>query len=297
MNRNPWDMIPEMRQRSFEHLSKVAASVVSELLGPSPQEAEARAADAYYEQALERYRLDLHQHGSVGYSPPVRPERVVMTDAELDAWLKRRIQERLLTKIDALLMDLIGIESSSYGNLRMKSGSSPLGQRLTDKAKQMAITLADEWVEKNKDFVIFRSKNPEHDQLAQDIRFFENRLEKSYRAYDGGVAVQQDRAHLEAQIASDREQVDTLKKRLAEMGSRTDGLNIEDVFRHFRQDLEGATRAAVTERIKVIALDRAKMIRQDVLEAAVDKAMYDTYPILRRTEAISRLGAKAEDAV
>jgi hypothetical protein len=42
---------------------------------------------------------------------------------------------------------------------------------------------------------------------------------------------------------------------------------------------------------------RANMIRQDILEAAVDKAMYDTYPILRRAEGARRLGVKEGDAV
>lgn len=43
------------------------------------------------------------------------------------------------------------------------------------------------------------------------------------------------------------------------------------------------------------ARQRAENVRVDVLEAAVDQAMFETFPILRRMEAAERLGAKTEE--
>lgn len=231
-NKEPWDIVPNISE-SFGHLAKLAERAVKDLLGPSPQEAEiARSREEYDEQVDLWHRLWREDPASAPPFPK-RPESLPMRASDMDAWLIRRIQDRLLSKLDTVLLDLVGLEHGWHGSsLRMKSGTSPFSQRLVELAKAHAATLADRWVAEN-------------------------------------------HAHL-------------LDKHNAEAA------RIDDVFRLYRIELERATKMAIEERVRKIANERAQAIRHEVLEAAIDKAMYDAYPILRRAEAARRLGAKGE---
>lgn len=245
----PWDIVENMderRARSLHHLSALAAEVVKDTLGPSQQQAEQQAEEKAEE---ERYRLDLQRWeedqadlrgmSQEEYDRAVRsgvvrqyPERRKLapeSQADMDAWLRRRISERLTNKIDAVLLELVGIEQSFGGSLRLKrSGETAFGARLAEKAKAMATEVADKWVADN------------------------------------------------ASLA------------LKEM-------EIDDLLYRFRHELEAATKKAIADRIAIIAKERAAHVHSSVLEAAVDKAMFDAYPILRRMDAAERLGAKTED--
>jgi hypothetical protein len=155
---------------------------------------------------------------------PERENHVPESEADLDKWLRSRIAERLLSKIDNVLMDLVGIESA-YGGYRMKSGSSVFNKRLMEKAHAIAAELVDKWL-------------------------------TDY----GTIPVKE----------------------------VTEG----DIARSFKYELESATKKAIGDRIGVIVKARAESVSNEVLEAAVDKAMFDTYPILRRMDAAKRLGKK-----
>jgi hypothetical protein len=223
-----WDIVPDMneaRVRSLKHLTTLATDVVRTVLGPSPQAAETEAEEDRYRRAVQDWNEQDRQRIQELSRP--YPERAVKTEVDLDAWLRKKIAERLLHHIDSIILDLIGIEMS-FGAYRLKGGGgSTLGQRLVEKAKAFAVELADKWVADN------ASSVPKE-------------------------------------------------------------MKIEDLHRHYKYDLEKATKAAIEARIVIIANERAEHIRTDVLEAAVDKAMFDSYPILRRMEAAERLGAKTE---
>lgn len=242
----PWDMVEEMeerRARSLRQLSALAVEVVKDTLGPSRQQVEEEAEEERYRLDLRRWeqdQADLRGMSHEEYEEAVRgggvrryPERRKLapeSEADLDAWLRRRISERLTHKIDQILLDLVGIEQPSFGGgLRLKSGTTALGVRLAEKAKAMATEVADKWVADNAGFALKEMK-------------------------------------------------------------------IDEMLYRFRSELEVATKKAISDRIAVIAKQRAEHIHAEVLEAAVDKAMFDTYPVLRRMDAAERLGAKTEDA-
>jgi hypothetical protein len=240
--RKPVDFVPgfedAQRSRSFRHLTELAGSVVQNLLGPSPQDAEYAAAmdqyrtDVAHWEERERYLADLVERGELRaeyLNPyPQEPKSGLPDDPKsLDRWMRRAITERLLGKLDQIMLDLVGIESS-YGGYRLKSGNgTALGTRLADKAKAIAVEVADKWV-----------------------------------ADHGSAPIKE--------------------------------LEREDMVRHFKYELESATKKAIEARIATIAQQRAAHIRTEVLEAAVDRAMFEAYPILRRMDAAERLGAKTE---
>jgi hypothetical protein len=239
--KKPWDIVPgfdnERRSRSFSHLTSLAGSVVREVLGPSPQEAERLAEMERYNQACRDWREfqdRLETQVKDGIMPaeylnpyPEQPKSELPDDpASLDRWLRQTITARLLHKLDAVMLDLIGIETG-YGQWRLKSGGSTLGKRFSEKAQAMAVEIADKWLD------------------------------------------------------------DNANKPATEM-------KLDDVSRHYRYELEAATKKAIEARIAVIAKERADHIRLEVLEAAVDRAMFEAYPILRRMDAAERLGAKTE---
>lgn len=60
----------------------------------------------------------------------------------------------------------------------------------------------------------------------------------------------------------------------------------------FRDDLDRALRKVLESKIQRIAEQRANEIAEEVIVAAVDRALFNEYPILRRMDAASRLGAK-----
>lgn len=60
----------------------------------------------------------------------------------------------------------------------------------------------------------------------------------------------------------------------------------------FRDDLDRAIRKVLESKIQRIAEQRANEIAEEVIVAAVDRALFNEYPILRRMDAASRLGAK-----
>lgn len=237
-----WDVVPDMseaRARSMKHLAALATSVVTEVLGPSPQaQQEAEDEEAYqrrvryWRESVEQMRtmseedyrraIDSGQPGPV----PTRKGSERM-QPELDEWLRRKIADRLMSKIDATLLSLIGIEQDFGGAFRMKSGFTPLGSRLADRAKAIAVELVDKWLEKHEQGVV-----------------------KS--------------------------------------------VSLEGVERNFKYELDTATKKAVANRIAAIAKQRAENIRIEVLEEAVDRAMFNAFPVLRCMEAAERLGAKNE---
>jgi hypothetical protein len=240
-NRKVLDFVPDMegrRARSLEHLKSLATSVVKEVLGMSPQEKAEIDETENYEQRLEfwrRQQAELNKMNNEEYEQAIRegyvtspPERYPKKkEVDLNVWLQAKVREKLLGKIDSVLLDLIGIEHN-YGSPRLKpSGGGLAGSRLAEKAKQLAVELADKWV-----------------------------------AEHGDKAVKE--------------------------------LSGEEVARKFKYDLETETKKAVVAKIAAIAVQRADYIRTEVLEAAVDHAMFENYPILRRMEAASRLDAKTE---
>lgn len=230
-----WDMVPDMdeaRARSLKHLTMLATDVVKQVLGQSPQAAEAAAEEERYRRAVQNWndgqdaliKMTAAERRAAHVSP--YPVANTKDEPDLDAWLRKKIAERLLGRIDTVLMDLIGIETS-FGSYRLKSGGTALGTRLAEKAKALAVELADKWVVEN-------------------------------------------------------------------AGSVVKEMKLEEMWRHYKYELEKATKAAIEARIAVIAKERAEHVRTEVLEAAVDRAMFDSYPILRRMEAAERLGAKTE---
>lgn len=217
--KGPWDMVPSDYQ-SFQHLAALARRAVESMLGPSEQAAAAAEQEQRYQQQVAAWEGG----GALGDFPtrpsPARP----MTAEELDQWLVHKVQQKLLDKLDHVLLDMVGLERENWGSgYRLKPGglASPLRTKLEDKVKSIASAIADSWAEKNKDFT-----------APKDIKV------------------------------------------------------------EFRYELERATRVAIEERIKKIAAERANEIKVEVLAAAVDKAMYDMYPILARAEAVRRLGGK-----
>lgn len=71
-------------------------------------------------------------------------------------------------------------------------------------------------------------------------------------------------------------------------------MKVEEMEYRFRHDLENATKKAIADRIAVMAKERAEQVQKEVLAAAVDQAMFEMFPVLRRMDAASRLDAKPE---
>lgn len=320
----PWDVVPDMREGTFGHLSKLAAEAVTTLLGPSPQDADyAREVEdyerrlAYWKQREAQLAERPEEKQAFDELPPEPPpKKKLLSGEDLDAWLRRKIQDRILGKLDSIILDLLGLEHGWGGSngLRFKSGGSQtaLGQRLLERAKEMAVKLADQWVEENKEVVFFRDRET-------SVRMRKLLMDRQKKLEEQLLRVQEERNAIDSVSMTCRKEKEAEANRLdhewyateeslrqvrAKLASlnasgREDGLLIDGVFTHFRYELEKETKAAISARIKALAEARAKLVRQDVLEAAVDKAMYDTYPILRRAEGARRLGvtpAKEEDA-
>jgi rubrerythrin len=232
-SKKPWDIVPDPDLlRSFAHLEAVARTAVEKLLGPSPQKVELAEQNETYEMVYAEW-LELRRRYShdpefeKNCPPPVPPAAVTLNEEHLDAWLQRQIQDRFLKHLDDVLLDMIGLERVTWGHgLRLKNGSSALGQALAAKAGAIAVQIANKWV----------------DQYAARA------LEKA-----------------------------------------SEGFDVDRTLRDFRYELEKAIKGEIEGRIKSIAADRANEISQDVLRSAIDRAMFDLYPVLRRAEAAKRL--------
>jgi len=241
IRKKPWDIVPEMSEassRSMKSLAALAATVVQDVLGPSPQADKEAEDEETYQRALADWHHsirrirgmsdDEYEEAIVQGFPgpcPVRPEQ--RAQGQLDAWLREKLRLRLMSRIDEVLMDVIGIENN-YGTMRLKNtANAPFASLLSAKARDVAHDMVKKWADENPEIVFKPAK-------------------------------------------------------------------MDEISAGYRRELEVATRMAISERIKRIAQERAESIRAEVLEAAVDEAMFDTYPVLRRMDALSRLGAKPE---
>lgn len=63
------------------------------------------------------------------------------------------------------------------------------------------------------------------------------------------------------------------------------------LYQSIQYDIDSAAKKIIADRIALLARTRSETLTDDVLMAAIDNAMFAEYPMLRRMEAASRLGA------
>lgn len=187
------------RLRSFEQLSSFAERVVRETLGVADDGSDSRP-DGYF--------MEPDADGG---------------EARLAAMLRRR----LVSKLDSLMMKLIGVDESVFHSSFPPRVTGLVGEKLKKRAEELAGKLVDEWIARNE-------------------------------STEATISQSADRA-----------------------------LRVV-----FRDDLDRALRRVLESKIQRIAEQRANEIAEEVIVAAVDRALFNQYPILRRMDAASRLGAK-----